>query len=337
MNNIYSFEENKEDRESFSIRPTSFSEYTGQKKIIDNLSIYVKAAIKRNTSLDHCLFYGPPGLGKTTLAGIIASELGVNIHTTSGPAIEHAGTLSAILTNLEERDVLFIDEIHRLNPALEEKLYPAMEDYKLDIIIGQGPAARTVQFDLPKFTLVGATTRKGALGNPFLDRFGIVERLEFYSDNDLSSIIKRAASLTNAKIDEDASVEIARSSRGTPRIAHRILRRMRDFADVFNDGLIDSKVVKDGLIRLEIDNEGLDCSDRNYLKAIIDKYDGGPVGIDTLCALLSEEADTIESVIEPYLIMRGFVRKTPRGRVVTSSAYGLFEMYKPHKMTIEDF
>ena len=334
---LYDAEKNSEDIQIGAIRPLSFKEYTGQKKLVENLEIYVQAAKKRGESLDHCLFYGPPGLGKTTIANIISHELGVGLRTTSGPTIEHAGALSAILTNLEDRDVLFIDEIHRLNPAVEEKLYPAMEDFKLDLIIGQGPAARTVQIDLPRFTLVGATTRKGSLGNPFLDRFGIVWRLDYYTENELATIIKRATKLLNIKIEADAALEIARSSRGTPRIAHRILRRIRDFADVFNDGLVDLKVVKDGLIRLEIDNKGLDASDRGYLKAIIEKYEGGPVGLDTLAATLSEEQDTIESVIEPYLIMRGFIRKTPRGRVATASGYEALGMRVLKTHIIEDF
>jgi Holliday junction DNA helicase RuvB len=336
-NELFNSNERNEDLQAVALRPASFRDYTGQKKLIENLEIYVQAAKKRGDSLDHCLFYGPPGLGKTTLANIIAKELGVNIKVTSGPTVEHAGTLSAILTNLDDRDVLFIDEIHRLNPTVEEKLYPAMEDFKLDLIIGQGPAARTMQIDLPKFTLVGATTRKGALGNPFLDRFGIVWRLEYYDQSDLSTIVKRAASLQNIKIDHVAAMDIAASSRGTPRIAHRILRRMRDFADVFNNGVISIDVVKDGLIRLEINNEGLDSSDRNYMMAIIDKYDGGPVGLDTLCATLSEEADTIEGVIEPYLIMRGYIKKTSRGRVTTRKAYEAMGLNPKRNNSIEDF
>ncbi|MDR0454797.1 MAG: Holliday junction branch migration DNA helicase RuvB [Deferribacteraceae bacterium] len=338
MNELFDRGERGEDKQFTALRPATFNDYTGQRKLIEKLSIYVQAAKKRNESLDHCLFFGPPGLGKTTLAYIIAHELGVNVRVTSGPTVEHAGTLSAILTNLNERDVLFIDEIHRLNPTVEEKLYPAMEDYKLDLIIGQGPAARTVQIGLPRFTLVGATTRKGSLGHPFLDRFGIVERLDYYDEKDLGAIIKRAAKLQNIQIEKDAAIEIARSSRGTPRIAHRILRRMRDFADVFNNGIINLPIVKDGLNRLEIDCEGLDSSDRDYLKAIIEKYEGGPVGLDTLCATLSEEQDTIESVIEPYLIMRGFVKKTPRGRMATHIAYKMLNIPVTQRIsTIEEF
>lgn len=322
MNEIYERTEREEDRQ-LGIRPSSFAEYTGQQKLVENLQIYVAATKKRNEGLDHCLFYGPPGLGKTTLANIIAHELGVNIRVTSGPTIEHAGALSAILTNLEEHDVLFIDEIHRINASVEEKLYPAMEDFKLDLIIGQGPAARTVQIDLPKFTLIGATTRKGSLGKPFLDRFGIVWRLEYYDKKDLSSIIGRSARLQNIKIDEVAKLAIASASRGTPRIANRILRRMRDFADVFNQGIVSGDVVADGLTRLEIGDGGLDSSDRAYLSAIIEKYEGGPVGLDTLAATLSEEPDTIEGIIESYLIMEGYVKKTPRGRVATNRAFDL--------------
>ncbi len=336
-NEIFSGEELAEDRQQSSIRPLCFDDYTGQKKLIENLRIYVQAAKKRGDSLDHCLFFGPPGLGKTTLANIIAHELGVNLRTTSGPTVEHAGALSAILTNLEDRDVLFIDEIHRLNPTVEEKLYPAMEDYKLDLIIGQGPAARTVQIDLPRFTLVGATTRQGSLGNPFLDRFGIVARLDYYKHDELQQIIKRAAALQSINTENDAALEIARASRGTPRIAHRILRRVRDFADVFNNGTINVEVVKDALVRLEIDAEGLDSSDRRYLSAIIDKYEGGPVGLDTLSATLSEETDTIENVIEPYLIMCGYIKKTSRGRVATVKAYTALGSNGVRKISVEDF
>lgn len=334
---IFNAEETAEDKIGAALRPESFDEYTGQKKIIGNLKIYVRAAKDRGESLDHCLFYGPPGLGKTTLAYIIAKELGVNIKTTSGPTIEKSGDLAALLTNLSSREVLFIDEIHRLHSSVEEILYPAMEDFKLDLLIGQGPAARSMRLDLPRFTLVGATTRAGLLTSPLRDRFGMIIRLEFYDHGELAAIVTRGASLLGSSIDKEAALEIAGRSRGTPRIAHRILRRMRDFADVFNKGSITLAVAKDGLDRLEIDKEGLDASDRRLLEAIIYKYDGGPVGVDTLAAATSEEKDTIEDVIEPFLIYGGFIKKTPRGRVATKKAYAHMGVAYREKGSIEDF
>lgn len=327
----------QEDRGGAALRPETFDEYTGQKKVISNLKVYVRAAKERGENLDHCLFYGPPGLGKTTLAYIIARELGVNIKTTSGPTIEKSGDLAALLTNLTPREVLFIDEIHRLNASVEEILYPAMEDFKLDLLIGQGPAARSMRLDLPRFTLVGATTRAGLLTSPLRDRFGMIIRLEFYTDDELARIVSRGASLLGTDIEMPAALEIARRSRGTPRIAHRILRRMRDFAHVFNKGIISLNVAKDGLERLEIDGEGLDSGDRRLLEAIIYKYDGGPVGVETLAAATSEEKDTIEDVIEPFLIFRGFVKKTPRGRVATKMAYDHLGVKMNKETTIEDY
>lgn len=335
---IFSKDKLEEDSSNLHIRPKRFSEYVGQAKIIENLKIFVEAAKLRNEPLDHTLFYGPPGLGKTTLANIISNEMNVNIKSTSGPVIEKPGDLAAILTNLSEGDVLFIDEIHRLHSSVEEILYPAMEDFQLDIVIGQGPSARTIKIDLPKFTLVGATTRIGLLTSPLRDRFGMVFKLDFYSEDELVKIIKRGASILNCKIDDNASIEIARRSRGTPRIAHRILRRVRDFAQVMNNGFISQEIAKLGLERLEIDEEGLDKSDRAYLKTIIEKYEGGPVGLDTLSATLSEERDTIEDVTEPYLIFRGFIKKTPRGRVATKLAYEHLNIkYYPKALDITDF
>lgn len=335
--NIFSKNKFDEDGLTNSIRPQKLDDYIGQSKVKENLRIFIQAAKQRGQSLDHCLFYGPPGLGKTTLAYIIASELGVNINSTSGPVIEKAGDLAAILTNLQEGDVLFIDEIHRLHANVEEILYPAMEDFKLDIIIGQGPAARTIKVDLQDFTLVGATTRAGLLTSPLRDRFGVIMRLEFYDEANLASIITRAAKILNLKIEHKAALEIAGRSRGTPRIAHRILRRVRDFADVLSNGTVDLEIAREGLLRLEIDNEGLDSSDRNFLLAIIEKYEGGPVGLETLAATLSEEKDTIEDVIEPYLIYKGFVKKTPRGRVATRLAYEHLHIDMKDKLSVYDF
>ena len=311
----------EEDVWQYSLRPKYFNEYIGQREAKDNLNIYIQATKQRGEALDHVLLYGPPGLGKTTLAGIIANELGVNFRITSGPAIEKAGDLAAILTNLDEHDVLFIDEIHRLSRSVEEVLYSAMEDYALDIIIGKGPSARSVRIDLPKFTLVGATTRAGALAAPLRDRFGIVSRLEYYKQEELEFIVTRAADILNIGIEQAGASEIARRSRGTPRIANRLLKRVRDFAQVVGNGVITADIADEALKRLHVDNMGLDRIDRRVLKCIIENYDGGPVGIETIAAAVSEERDTIEDVYEPYLMQLGFLGRTPRGRVATKLAY----------------
>ena len=311
----------EEDVWQYSLRPKYFNEYIGQREAKDNLNIYIQATKQRGEALDHVLLYGPPGLGKTTLAGIIANELGVNFRITSGPAIEKAGDLAAILTNLDEHDVLFIDEIHRLSRSVEEVLYSAMEDYALDIIIGKGPSARSVRIDLPKFTLVGATTRAGALAAPLRDRFGIVSRLEYYKQKELEFIVTRAADILNIGIEQAGASEIARRSRGTPRIANRLLKRVRDFAQVVGDGVITADIADEALKRLHVDKMGLDRIDRRVLKCIIENYDGGPVGIETIAAAVSEERDTIEDVYEPYLMQLGFLGRTPRGRVATKLAY----------------
>ena len=311
----------EEDMWQYSLRPKYFNEYIGQREAKDNLNIYIQATKQRGEALDHVLLYGPPGLGKTTLAGIIANELGVNFRITSGPAIEKAGDLAAILTNLDEHDVLFIDEIHRLSRSVEEVLYSAMEDYALDIIIGKGPSARSVRIDLPKFTLVGATTRAGALAAPLRDRFGIVSRLEYYKQEELEFIVTRAADILNIGIEQAGASEIARRSRGTPRIANRLLKRVRDFAQVVGDGVITADIADEALKRLHVDKMGLDRIDRRVLKCIIENYDGGPVGIETIAAAVSEERDTIEDVYEPYLMQLGFLGRTPRGRVATKLAY----------------
>ncbi len=304
-----------------SLRPVRFEDFIGQDRIKENLKIYIDAARGRGEALDHVLFCGPPGLGKTTLAIIIAHELGVGIKTTSGPVLERAGDLAAILTNLQERDVLFIDEIHRLNRVVEEILYPAMEDFQLDIIIGQGPGARSIKLDLPHFTLVGATTRTGLLTSPLRDRFGVLDRLNFYNHEELSVIVQRSAALLQVPIEPGAALEIAGRSRGTPRIANRLLRRVRDFAQVQNDGTITTELVARAMDRLEVDAQGLDHMDRRLLLTIIDKYEGGPVGLETLAAALNEEKDTLEDVYEPFLIQEGFLDRTPRGRQATRRAY----------------
>lgn len=304
-----------------SLRPGGLDEYIGQEKAKNNLKIYIEAAKNRNEPLDHILFYGPPGLGKTTLACIIANEMGVNIKITSGPAIERPGEMAAILNNLKENDVLFIDEIHRLNRQVEEVLYPAMEDYAIDIMIGKGASARSIRLDLPKFTLVGATTRAGLLTAPLRDRFGVINKLEFYSVDELKNIIIRSAGVLGVDIDEDGAEEIARRSRGTPRLANRLLKRVRDFAQVKYDGEITKEVADYSLDTLDVDKYGLDNGDRSILETIINKFGGGPVGLDTLAAAIGEDSGTIEEVYEPYLIKNGFINRTPRGRVVTELAY----------------
>ncbi len=304
-----------------ALRPKMLTDYVGQDEVCEQMDIFVSAAVKRAEALDHVLIFGPPGLGKTTLAHIIANELQVNLRQTSGPVLEKAGDLAAILTNLEAHDVLFIDEIHRLSPVVEEILYPAMEDYQLDIMIGEGPSARSIKLDLPPFTLVGATTRAGLLTSPLRDRFGIVQRLEFYSAADLCRIIMRSAGLLKIPLEAEGAHEISSRSRGTPRIANRLLRRARDYAEVKADGVITAEVAKASLDMLKVDRSGLDHMDRRLILALIEKFDGGPVGVESLAAAISEERGTIEDVIEPYLIQQGFMMRTPRGRVVTSRAY----------------
>ncbi|MDO4429737.1 MAG: Holliday junction branch migration DNA helicase RuvB [Lonepinella koalarum] len=311
-----------------AIRPKLLADYIGQPQVRSQMEIFIQAAKLRQDALDHLLIFGPPGLGKTTLANIVANEMGVNIRTTSGPVLEKAGDLAAMLTNLEPHDVLFIDEIHRLSPAIEEVLYPAMEDYQLDIMIGEGPAARSIKLDLPPFTLIGATTRAGSLTSPLRDRFGIVQRLEFYSVEDLTFIVSRSANCLNLTISDSAAHEIARRSRGTPRIANRLLRRVRDYADVKNGGIISEEIAKSALSMLDIDQAGFDYLDRKLLTSIIERFDGGPVGLDNLSAAIGEERETIEDVLEPYLIQQGYLQRTPRGRIATSQTYRHFGLEK---------
>jgi Holliday junction DNA helicase RuvB len=314
-----------------AIRPKKLEDYQGQDHVRDQMEIFIKAAQLRNEALDHLLIFGPPGLGKTTLANIVANDMEVNIRTTSGPVLEKAGDLAALLTNLEENDVLFIDEIHRLSPVVEEVLYPAMEDYQLDIMIGEGPAARSIKIDLPPFTLIGATTRAGSLTSPLRDRFGIVQRLEYYNVKDLQHIVQRSANCLNLSMDAEGALEVARRARGTPRIANRLLRRVRDYAEVKGNGHICSDIADKALNMLDVDNKGFDYMDRKLLLAIMEKFSGGPVGLDNLAAAIGEEKDTIEDVIEPYLIQQGYLQRTPRGRMATDRAYLHFGLDNPTK------
>lgn len=320
-NRIVTMQEREEDTWQFSLRPRYLKEYIGQTQAKENLHIFIEAAKLRGETLDHVLLYGPPGLGKTTLAGIVANELGVNFRVTSGPAIERAGDLAALLSNLQPGDVLFIDEIHRLSRSVEEVLYSAMEDYALDIIIGKGPSARSVRIELPKFTLIGATTRAGALAAPLRDRFGVISRLEYYKQNELEFIVSRSADILDIHMEPEGASEIARRSRGTPRIANRLLKRVRDVAQVLGDGVITKEIADQALQRLDIDALGLDRIDRRILHTIIEKFDGGPVGVDTIAASVSEERESIEDVYEPYLMQLGLLARTNRGRIVTSAAY----------------
>lgn len=318
-----------------AIRPKQLADYAGQPSVRGQMEIFIQAARARLEALDHVLIFGPPGLGKTTLSHIIANEMGVKLKQTSGPVLERAGDLAALLTNLEPRDILFIDEIHRLSPVVEEILYPAMEDYQLDIMIGEGPAARSIKLDLPPFTLVGATTRAGLLTSPLRDRFGIVQRLEFYNVQDLTAIVQRSASILNLAIEQDGAEEIAKRSRGTPRIANRLLRRVRDFAQIKSDGKIVRNIADDALSLLDVDKQGFDMMDRKLLLSLIEKFDGGPVGVDSLAAAISEERDTIEDVIEPYLIQQGYIMRTARGRIATRQAYLHFGLTVPERFAIQ--
>ena len=328
---------NDEERQDRAIRPKRLSDYVGQSELRAQMEIFIKAAMLRSEALDHVLIFGPPGLGKTTLANIIAAELSVHIRQTSGPVLEKAGDLAALLTNLEPHDVLFIDEIHRLNPAVEEILYPAMEDYQLDLMIGEGPAARSIKLDLPPFTLIGATTRAGLLTSPLRDRFGIVQRLEFYSIEELCGIVMRSAKMLAIQMDYLGATEIAKRARGTPRIANRLLRRVRDYAEVKGDGTINQNIAKLALDMLKIDSNGFDALDRKLLLTMIENFAGGPVGLDTLAAAISEERGTIEDVLEPYLLQQGFIMRTPRGRVVTENTYLHFGLQPPRPLTDIDY